>query len=61
MAVDPLWDKYKAFNTYQYAANNPLVLSDPSGLDFTLRTSGNTITISMTLLVENNDAYNSAT
>lgn len=33
MAVDPLWEKYRAFNTYQYAANNPLVLSDPTGLE----------------------------
>lgn len=31
MAVDPLWEKYRAFNTYQYAANNPIVAKDPNG------------------------------
>jgi RHS repeat-associated protein len=31
MAVDPLWEEYKAFNTYQYAANNPILLFDRNG------------------------------
>jgi RHS repeat-associated protein len=61
MAIDPLWEKYRSLNTYQYAANNPMIMSDPSGLDFTVRPDGNTITISMTILVENADAFNSAT
>ena len=31
MAVDPLWEKYRAFNTYQYAANNPMIMADRNG------------------------------
>ncbi len=28
MTVDPLWEMYRGLNTYQYAANNPIVLLD---------------------------------
>ncbi len=31
MAVDPLWEEYRAFNTYQYSANNPILLLDKNG------------------------------
>lgn len=31
MAVDPLWEKYKMVNTYQYSNNNPTAISDPNG------------------------------
>ncbi len=31
MAVDPLWEKYRSLNTYQYAANNPMIMMDPGG------------------------------
>jgi hypothetical protein len=30
-AVDPLWEKYRSLNTYQYAANNPIVAIDKGG------------------------------
>ncbi|MBN8575235.1 MAG: hypothetical protein J0M05_15075, partial [Candidatus Kapabacteria bacterium] len=31
MAVDPLWEKYRGLNTYQYAANNPMIMIDRNG------------------------------
>lgn len=31
-STDALWEKYRAWSPYQYSRNNPLVLSDPSGL-----------------------------
>ncbi len=39
MAIDPLWEEYKAFNTYQYAANNPMIMIDPSGFTVTFTNS----------------------
>lgn len=32
MAVDPLWEEYRGLSSYHYAANNPLILIDPTGL-----------------------------
>lgn len=31
MSIDPLWEKYRSWTPYQYAANNPLMYIDPSG------------------------------
>jgi len=31
MAIDPLWEEYRSLNTYQYAANNPIVSIDKGG------------------------------
>lgn len=31
MAVDPLWEQYNGLTSYNYSANNPLVLFDPNG------------------------------
>jgi hypothetical protein len=40
MAVDPLWEEYKAFNTYHYAANNPIVAIDKGGDSVSVLISG---------------------
>ena len=32
MSVDPLWESYRGMTPYHYSRNNPLVLSDPSGM-----------------------------
>ncbi len=34
MSVDPLWMKYLPLQSYQYAGNRPISLSDPSGLEW---------------------------
>ena len=31
MSIDPLWEKYRAWTPYHYAANNPVFGRDPSG------------------------------
>ena len=40
MAVDPLWEKYRNLNTYQYAANNPIVAIDKGGDSVSVLISG---------------------
>ena len=32
LSVDPLWGKYLPLQSYQYAANNPVMMVDPTGL-----------------------------
>ena len=34
LSTDPLWEKYRAWSPYQYGANSPISISDPSGKEF---------------------------
>jgi RHS repeat-associated protein len=36
LSVDPLWGKYLPLQSYQYAANNPVMMVDRSGKDYDL-------------------------
>ncbi|HEY9047906.1 MAG TPA: RHS repeat-associated core domain-containing protein, partial [Ohtaekwangia sp.] len=36
MQIDPMATKFASFSGYHYAANNPIMLNDPTGRDFTI-------------------------
>lgn len=40
MSIDPLWEKYNAWNPYHYSLNNPLLFLDKGGMDVFLAFSG---------------------
>jgi RHS repeat-associated protein len=35
-SIDMMWEKYRSLSPYQYAGNNPLLYSDPTGLAFNI-------------------------
>ncbi|MFN5308251.1 MAG: RHS repeat domain-containing protein [Candidatus Kapaibacterium sp.] len=55
LSVDPLWEKYRKLTPYHYCGNNPLIHRDPTGLDYNVVMGDNTITVSMIIVVANDD------
>ncbi len=61
LSVDPLSDKYPHLTSYNYCANNPVMLVDPDGRDYDLAINHNdrTITISAVYFADDR-SYESA-
>ena len=49
--VDPLGEKYVNLSPYNYCVNNPLVYVDPNGEDAMISIVGNTITITVDIII----------
>ena len=56
LSLDPLQTKYPSLSPYNFAENNPIFFADPDGKDAIGKIAGNTITISATIYLANNQS-----